>query len=205
LLVLRPLTAVLGPMEMPKSGAQRHEDARSIRKTQSHGRIGEAAATAKCWMHGIAAYNTGGLRANFAGSDLIIDTSNPKVKRLVQVKSGYSPKNRVYLTQCTGDADLSEDRFACDFVIFVNIEQKVGSAHKHDGALGFEHLTFYVVPRERANSLYQAAVRREFARPLRKGGTRKLGNLAVYVTTEEMEPYRDAWHLLRSQRDCEHP
>lgn len=34
----------------------------SIRKTQSHGKIGEAAVTAKCWMHGIPAYNTRGLR-----------------------------------------------------------------------------------------------------------------------------------------------
>lgn len=34
-------------------------------KSQSHGRIGEAAVLAKCWMHGIPAHNTGGLRANF--------------------------------------------------------------------------------------------------------------------------------------------
>jgi hypothetical protein len=47
-----------------------------LRKTQSHGKTGEAAVTAKCWMHGIPAYNTSGLRANFAGSDLIVDTSD---------------------------------------------------------------------------------------------------------------------------------
>src|SRR5687768_16009710 len=110
-------------MEISESSAQRGKDTRPVRKTQSHGRIGEAAVTAKCWMHGIAAYNTGGLRANFAGSDLIIDTANPKVKRLVQVKTGYCPTSRVYLTQCTGEADLSDDRFVSDFVIFVNIEQ----------------------------------------------------------------------------------
>jgi hypothetical protein len=32
-----------------------------IRKQQSHGRIGEAAVVAKCWMHGIPAYNTAGI------------------------------------------------------------------------------------------------------------------------------------------------
>src|SRR5688572_10682510 len=105
-------------------------------------------------MHGIPAYNTGGLRANFAGSDLIIDAADPKVKRLVQVKTGYCPTSRVYLTQCTGEADLSNDRFVSDFVVFVNIDQKVGGTHTHDGTLGFEHLAFYVVPRERANSIY---------------------------------------------------
>lgn len=46
--------------------------------------------TAKCWMNGIPAHNTNGLRANFAGSDIIIDTDDPRKKLLVQVKTGYS-------------------------------------------------------------------------------------------------------------------
>ncbi len=54
------------------------------RKSQSHGKIGEAAAFAKCWMHGIPAYFTGGLRSNFAGSDLIVETRNQRVKLWVQ-------------------------------------------------------------------------------------------------------------------------
>jgi hypothetical protein len=86
-----------------------------LRKTQSHGRIGEAAVTAKCSMHGIPAYNTGGLRANFAGSDLIIDTLDPKVKRLIQVKTGYAPtRSKVYLTQCK-ECDLQNglSRLSC--------------------------------------------------------------------------------------------
>jgi hypothetical protein len=37
-------------------------DRMEIRKQQSHGKIGEAAVAAKCWMHGIPAYNTAGLR-----------------------------------------------------------------------------------------------------------------------------------------------
>src|SRR5947208_2555920 len=78
-----------------------------LRKTQSHGKIGEAAVTAKCWMNGIPAYNTGGLRANFAGSDLIVDTEDPKRKLLIQVKAGYSPRNdQIYLTQCKGEMEL---------------------------------------------------------------------------------------------------
>lgn len=66
-----------------------------MQKTQSHGHIGEAAVAAKCWMNGIAAYSTGGLRANFAGSDLLIDTKDPKVKRLVEVKTGYTPTRAI--------------------------------------------------------------------------------------------------------------
>ena len=58
-------------------------------------------------MHGIPAHNTNGLRANFAGSDLIIDTSNPRKKLLVQVKTGYAPsKGMVYLTPASGEHDL---------------------------------------------------------------------------------------------------
>jgi hypothetical protein len=60
----------------------------SIRKLQSHGKIGEAATYAKCWMHGIPPYHTGGLRSNFAGSDLIVDTADPRQKLWIQVKTG---------------------------------------------------------------------------------------------------------------------
>lgn len=170
----------------------------SLRKQQSHGRIGEAAVSAKCWMHGIPAYNTGGLRANFAGSDLIIDTPNPKLKRLVQVKTGYSPtKDKVYLTQCKGDIDLEGEKFVSDFVVFVNIDKKVGSTHNHEGAFGFEHLQFYVVPHTEANAIYKAAVQRDFAKPLRTGGVRKLANMAVVVGKEEMSKFLNAWHLMR--------
>src|SRR5688572_11814378 len=103
-------------------------DPMMLRKTQSHGKIGEAAVTAKCWMHGIPAYNTGGLRANFAGSDLIVDTADPKQKLLIQVKSGYNPRSDlVYLTQCKGEEELQSTKFVSDFVVFVNIDRKVGN------------------------------------------------------------------------------
>jgi hypothetical protein len=169
-----------------------------IRKTQSHGRIGEAAVTAKCWMNGIPAHNTNGLRANFAGSDLIIDTPNPRRKLLIQVKTGYSPtKNQVYLTQAAGDADLKDDKFKADFVVFVNIDKKAGETHKHDGTLNFEHLKFYVLPESTANAIYKAAVKREYDRPLLKSPERrKLTNMAVNVPAEDMEQYQDAWHLI---------
>lgn len=170
----------------------------ALRKTQSHGRIGEAAATAKCWMNGIPAHNTAGLRANFAGSDLIVDTPDPTKKLLVQVKTGYSPgKNQVYLTQCKDEDDLTRDKFVADFVVFVNIDRKIGNAHQHDGLLGFEHLTFYVVPRHVANDAYRKAVNREYDRPLIKtGDRRKLGNLAVNAAAGVLDEYRDAWHLI---------
>jgi hypothetical protein len=170
----------------------------AMRKTQSHGHIGEAAVAAKCWMHGIPAYNTAGLRANFAGSDLIVDTTDPSKKLLLQVKTGYCrSKDVVYFTQCSGEADLTRDKFSADFVVFVNLEYQTGSTHEHDGALGFEHLVYYVVPRREANALYKAAVRAEFARPLMTGGQRKLGNLAVHVPTTKMTAYLNAWHLIR--------
>lgn len=169
----------------------------SIRKTTSHGRIAEAAVAAKCWMHGIAVHNTGGLRANFAGSDLIMDTPDLRIKRLIQVKSGYCKSNKVYLTQCKGECDLADDKFHSDFVVFVNIDEKVGKTHDHNGQLSFEHLTFYVTPAEVANRLYRTAVQAEHARPLRNGGVRSLANLAVYVSPEQMAPFRNAWRLLR--------
>jgi hypothetical protein len=166
-------------------------------KTQSHGRIGEAVVTAKCWMHGIAAYNTAGLRANFAGSDLLVDTKDPRQKLLIQVKTGYCKSGDwVYTTQCGGEKELTVAKFVSDFVVFVNIDFEAGSKHQHDGTLDFKHLTFYVLPRDPANRLYQAAVKREYDRPLKTGGRRKLGNLAVYVASSEMEQYRDAWGLI---------
>jgi hypothetical protein len=165
-----------------------------LRKTQSHGKIGEAAVTAKCWMHGIPAYNTAGLRANFAGSDLIVDTSDPTKKMLIQVKTGYSPSSGwVYLTQCASERDLTGDKFVADFVVFVNLDRKVASSHEHNGELDFQHLTFYVVPREEANRLYREAVRRQYEQPLRTGGQRKLGNMAVNVASAEMARFKDAW------------
>jgi hypothetical protein len=176
----------------------------TLRKTQSHGKIGEAAVTAKCWMHGIPAYNTGGLRAHFAGSDLLVDTGDPTRKVLVQVKSGYNPRpDQVYLTQCKGEEELRSPKFVSDFVVFVNIDRKVGSGHQHDGSLGFEHLSYFVVPREAANRIYLEALKRDHSKPLKKGGQRKLGNMAVNVTLEEMREFKDAWHLIRGSADEE--
>lgn len=170
----------------------------ACRKTQSHGKIGEAAVTAKCWMYGIPAYNTAGLRANFAGSDLIVDTADPTKKILIQVKTGYSPSGEwVYMTQCSGEHELTEDKFVSDFVVFVNLDRKVGNTHEHNGELDFQHLTFYVVPKAEANRLYRAAVKRDYDRPLKNGGVRKLGNMAVNVSASEMSPYKDAWKIIR--------
>lgn len=50
-------------------------------------------------MHGIAAYNTAGLRANFAGSDILVDTNDAKKKLFIQVKTGYCRSDLVYFTQ----------------------------------------------------------------------------------------------------------
>lgn len=169
----------------------------TLRKQQSHGKIGEAAVSAKCWMHGIPAYNTAGLRANFAGSDLIVDTSDPTKKLLIQVKTGYNPSaDWVYMTQCSGESELEKKKFVSDFVVFVNLDKKIGSTHEHKGELDFHHLTFFVVPRDAANALYHAALLREHSRPLKTGGQRKLGNLAVNVSLSEMAPYLNAWHLI---------
>lgn len=153
-------------------------------------------------MHAVPAYNTAGLRPNFAGSDIIVDTADPRRKLLVQVKSGYcQPKDVVYLTQCAGEVDLTRVKFVADFVVFVNLDYKAGSTHQHDGTLDFQHLTYYVVPRDAANAMYRAAVRREHERPLKTGGQRKLGNLAVYVPLDDMTRYRDAWQLIRAAAD----
>jgi hypothetical protein len=53
------------------------------------------------------------------------------------------------------------------------------------------------VPREVANRVYIDAVQREYNRPLRTGGQRKLGNMAVNVPLDELAPYKDAWALMR--------
>lgn len=172
-----------------------------IRKQQSHGKIGEAAVTAKCWMHGIPAYNTAGLSANFAGSDLIVDTPDPSRKLLIQVKTGYnSSPDWVYMTQCAGEQELEKPKFVSDFVVLVNLDKKIGSRHEHKGELDFQHLSFYVVPRDSANSLYRAALLREHTRPLKMGGQRKLGNLSVNIASSEMAEFKDAWHLIHLGR-----
>lgn len=178
----------------------------ALRKTQSHGKIGEAAVTAKCWMHGIPAYNTAGLRANFCGSDLIVDTADPTKKLLIQVKTGYAPSGDwVYFTQCSGEQELTDDKFVSDFVVFVNLDRKAGNGHEHNGELDFQHLTFYVVPRDAANRLYKAAIKRDYDRPLKTGGVRKLGNMAVNVSSSEMAQYKDAWHLVRGATPIKAP
>ena len=92
---------------------------------------------------------------------------------------------------------MVEDKFAADFVVFVNIDQKIGMKHQHDGTLGFEHLTFYVVPCDDANRVYREVVKKESERPTKAGGQRKLANLSVVVSSTELQQYKDAWSLLR--------
>jgi hypothetical protein len=173
-----------------------------LSKGVSHGRIGEAAVFAKCWMHGIRAYNTGGLRANFAGSDLIVETGILREKLWVQVKTGAPIlKGYVYLTQCAGDVDLTAPKFSSDFVVFVNLETRTAKAHSHDGTLDFSALTYFVVPCADANHIYQMAVSGLAAKPKRDGGQRKLANMAVHVPEEDMSQYKDAWGLLQGTRE----
>ena len=95
-------------------------------------------------MHGILAYSTGSLKANFAGSDLlIVDAADPRRKLWVEVKTGFpTRKNHVYLTQSAGEKDLTHPKFAADFVVFVNLDAKAAKAHIHDGALDFQHLSY---------------------------------------------------------------
>lgn len=167
-------------------------------KSLSHGRIGEAAVYAKCWMHGIPAYHTGGLRNNFAGSDLIVESPNPRQKLWLQVKTGAPTlRNHVYLTQASGPADLESPKFASDFVVFVNLSNRTAKSHRHDGTLSFEHLSFYVVPVNDANRIFKKWFRHWGLRPKRDGGVRKLGNSAVHVPDKEMQIYRDAWELIK--------
>jgi len=173
----------------------------ALRKSESHGRIGEAVTYAKCWMNGIPAYHTGGLRSNFAGSDLIVETGDSRLKLWIQVKTGApAHKDSVYLTQCAGDEDLHGEKFAADFVVFVNLDARKAQSHSHDGALNFEHLSFYVVPRADANRLYHDVVTNLAAKPKRDGGRRKLGNMAVHVPQEQMLEFRDAWQRIEAAR-----
>ncbi len=174
-----------------------------LRKSQSHGKIGEAAVYAKCWMHGIPAYFTGGLRNNFAGSDLIVETKDQRAKLWVQVKTGAPIlKDHVYFTQCAGDGDLECEKFDADFVVFVNLDTRTALKHTHAGELGFDHLSFYVVPRKAANALYRSSLVYWHEKPKRDGGRRKLGNMAVHVPADRMEKYRDAWKLLKDRSDA---
>ena len=41
-------------------------------------------------------------------------------------------------------------------------------------------------------------MRRDFAKPLKTGGVRKLGNMAVTVTKEEMSKFLNAWESMRA-------
>jgi hypothetical protein len=174
-----------------------------LRKSQSHGKIGEAAVYAKCWMHGIPAYFTGGLRNNFAGSDLIVETGNQRAKLWVQVKTGAPIlKDHVYLTQCSGDGDLAATKFSSDYVVFVNLDTRHAIRHAHEGELGFEHLSFYVVPADTANALYRKWLMHWHSRPKRDGGVRKLANMAVHVAVGEMAEYKDAWKQLKTRGDA---
>lgn len=172
-----------------------------LSKSQSHGRIGEAATYAKCWMNGIPAFHTGGLRANFAGSDLIVETRNPRSKLWIQVKTGAPIlKGYVYLTQCAGDDDLEADKFSSDFVVFVNLDLRTAKSHLHDGLLNFEHLSFYVVPHDDANRIYRKALAGWAEKPKRDGSRRKLGNMSVHAPSVEMNTYRDAWSRIKAAR-----
>lgn len=168
-------------------------------KRQSHGKIGEAAVYAKCWIHGILAYFTGSLKTNFAGSDLVImDATDPQRKLWIEVKTGFpTRKNHVYLTQSAGETDLACPKFMADFVVFVNLDAKAARTHTHDGTMDFQHLSYYVVPRDDANSLFRAALQGKADRPKRDGTKRKLGNVAVEVPCVTTGQYRDAWAILK--------
>lgn len=171
----------------------------TMSKSESHGRIGEAATYAKCWMNGIPVYHTGGLRSNFAGSDLIVETADPRFKLWIQVKTGAPGlKDHVYLTQCAGDEDLSREKFVADFVVFVNLDPRKAQSHAHDGTLNFEHLSFYVVPRPDANRLYHDALVYWAAKPKRDGSRRKLVNMGVHVPIEKILEFRDAWQRIHA-------
>ena len=172
-----------------------------MRKQESHGHIGEAAVYAKCWMHGIQAHFTGGLKRNFAGSDLLIETAKERHKLWVQVKSGYTKtKGQVYLTQSAGEIDLKVDKFTADFVVFVNIDAKTAAGHDHDGKLGFEHLSFYIVPCREANKIYWESLKATAEKPKKDHTPRKLNNVSVSVPEKEMRKYQDAWSLLRKRQ-----
>jgi hypothetical protein len=153
-------------------------------------------------MYGISAYFTGGLRANFAGSDLIVETNNPRKKLWVQVKTGAPLlKEQTYLTQSSGERDLKGEKFSSDFVIFINLDLRVAKSHTHEGEMNFSHLSFYVVPSKAANRLYKRALNHWAEKPKRNGERRKLANMAVHVSDADMRKYKDAWHLIKSACD----
>ena len=155
-------------------------------------------------MHGIPAYNTGGLRANFAGSDIIVETNDRRKKLWIQVKTGAPIlKDYVYLTQCAGDGDLEGDKFASDFVVFVNLETRVALKHEHEGALDFGALSYYVVPVEDANRIYREELLVWAHKPKRDGGKRKLGNMGVHAPAKRMAAYKDAWSRIKQQSKAE--
>ena len=121
-------------------------------------------------------------------------------KSWVQVKTGAPIlKDHIYLTQCSGDEDLNQPKFESDFVIFVNLETRLALRHLHQGELGFEHLSFYVVPADEANAVYQKWLTHWHKKPKRDGDVRKLSNMAVHVPAFEMAKYHDAWSLLKAQ------
>jgi hypothetical protein len=174
-------------------------------KAKSHGRIGEAASYAKCWMYGIPAYFTSGLGANFTGSDLFVETEERGKYLWIQVKTGYPTlKDHVYVTQCSGEAELKAEKFVSDFVVFVNLDPVTAKSHTHDGTLDFKHMTFYVVPVGDANRIYRGALNDWAKKPKRDGGERKLGNMSVYAALPEMEAYKNAWPRLKDACKVRH-
>jgi hypothetical protein len=170
-------------------------------KQLSHGRIGEAAVYAKCWMHGIQAYFTGVLKHNFPGSDLLVATDRLQ-KRWIEVKTGYSvQKDGVYLTQSSGEDDLKKHKFTADFVVFVNLDPESAKKHTHNGELDFSDLAYYVVPRDEANRIFREALQRDADRPKKDGTKRSLKNVAVHASLKEIERFRDAWNLLKQSAE----
>jgi len=170
---------------------------KTIRKIESHGLIGEAAVYTKCWMHGIRAYFLGHLKRNFPGSDLILETDDPRRNLYVQVKTGYpTKKHEVYLAMHR-EKDLSEGKFTADFVVFVNLDPKVARTHTHKGELDFAAFSYYIVPGYEANSLFYEALQRKAQRPKRDGMPRKLTHGEVQAREEDMAKYRNAWRLLK--------
>jgi hypothetical protein len=131
---------------------------------------------------------------------LIVETKDRRAKLWVQVKTGAPIlKDHIYLTQCAGDCDLTTDKFDSDFVVFVNLQTRVSIKHAHRGELGFEHLTFFVVPADEANTMYRRWLQHWHEKPKRDGGARKLTNMALQAPASEMAPYQDAWHLLKER------
>jgi hypothetical protein len=166
-------------------------------KKVSHGLIGEAAVYAKCWMHGIPTYFTGHLKKNFAGSDLILDTNDPRRKLWVQVKTGYPTRDHEVYLAMHREKDLTESKFTADYVVFVNLDPEVASTHTHNGELDFAAFKYYIVPRDDANRLFREALQRKAKRPKRDGTPRKLTHGEVQAPEEDVAKYLDAWELLK--------